>query len=238
MNSENRKYHSRSKPSKKRTSFQDRTVPEKRTDLQDRRASKKRTDLQDRKALKKQELTQKKTQPALPGSCPAAGKCGGCDLQGVPYEKQLERKDRQLNQLLAGLAEERYPILGMKDPTHYRCKVNAAFGLDRKGKPILGRYEKNSHHIVRMESCMIEDEKANEIAAGIYSLLSSFRIRVYDEDSDSGFLRHVQIRRGFATDQYMVTLVCTDPVFPSKKDISRIGCADARSASHPGHFIR
>ena len=218
MNSENRKYHSRSKPSKKRTSFQDRTVPEKRTDLQDRRASKKRTDLQDRKALKKQELTQKKTQPALPGSCPAAGKCGGCDLQGVPYEKQLERKDRQLNQLLAGLAEKRYPILGMKDPTHYRCKVNAAFGLDRKGKPILGRYEKNSHHIVRMESCMIEDEKANEIAAGIYSLLSSFRIRVYDEDSDSGFLRHVQIRRGFATDQYMVTLVCTDPVFPSKQN--------------------
>ncbi len=106
----------------------------------------------------------------------------------------------------------------MDHPTHYRCKVNAAFGLDRKGKPVLGRYEKNSHHIVPASSCMIEDGRANEIAGAIFSLLPSFRIRVYDEDSGYGLLRHVQIRRSYATGQYMVTLVCTDPVFPSRQN--------------------
>ena len=230
MNSENRRPHHRGKTAQKRTPLQERTAPKKRTDLQERTAPKKRTDLREQTAPKKrtglraqtapqgQKTLQKRMDSVQPGSCLAAGKCGGCDLQGMSYEKQLKQKDRQLNRLLAGLTDELYPILGMKDPTHYRCKVNAAFGLDRKGKPILGRYEKNSHRIVRMESCMIEDRKANEIAVGIFSLLSSFRIRVYDEDSDYGFLRHVQIRRGFATDQYMVTLVCTDPVFPSKQN--------------------
>ncbi len=150
--------------------------------------------------------------------CPAAGRCGGCDLQGVGYDQQLAQKNRQLKKLLSGLATELYPIQGMDDPTHYRCKVNAAFGLNRKGKPVLGRYEKNTHHIVQTPDCMIEDERACEITQAIYSLLPSFRIRVYDEDSGYGFLRHVQIRRGWATGQYMVTLVCTDPVFPSKQN--------------------
>ena len=160
----------------------------------------------------------KKEKQVYSGICPAAGKCGGCDLQGVPYAQQLAQKNRRLKKLLSGLVDELHPILGMEDPAHYRCKVNAAFGLDRKGRPVVGRYEKNSHRIVQMSSCMIEDEKACAIVMEIYSLLPSFRIRVYDEDSGYGFLRHVQIRRGYATGQYMVTLVCTDPVFPSKQN--------------------
>ena len=155
-------------------------------------------------------------------SCPAAARCGGCDLQGVEYKAQLSQKNRQLKKLLGGLAAQLHPIVGMDDPAHYRCKVNAAFGLDRKGRPVLGRYEKNSHSIVQASSCMIEDEKADEIAQTIFSLLRSFRIRVYDEDSGFGFLRHVQIRRAFVTGQYMVTLVCTDPVFPSRQNFVKV----------------
>ena len=152
------------------------------------------------------------------GACPVAARCGGCDLQGVAYEQQLAQKNKRLKKLLAGLTRELYPILGMEDPMHYRCKVNAALGLDRKGRPVLGRYEKNSHRIVQMDDCMIEDKRACEIAQTLFSLLPSFRIRVYDEDSGYGFLRHIQIRRGFATGRYMVTLVCSDPVFPSKQN--------------------
>ncbi len=161
------------------------------------------------------------THSRLSGICPVAASCGGCDLQGIRYEEQLRQKDRKLKKLLSGLADEIHPILGMKDPLHYRCKVNAAFGLDRKGNPVMGRYEKDSHFIVKTPSCMIEDETADEIASVIFSLLRSFHIRVYDEDSGHGLLRHVQIRRGFATGQYMVTLVCASPVFPSKQNFVR-----------------
>ena len=137
------------------------------------------------------------------------------------YEAQLRRKNHTLKQLLGSLADEVHPILGMEDPAHYRCKVNAAFGLDRKGNPVMGRYEKNSHRIVQAPSCMIEDEKACEIEEAVFSMLRSFHLRVYDEDSGYGYLRHIQIRRGWATGQYMVTLVCTDPVFPSRQNFVR-----------------
>ena len=173
-------------------------------------------------AIENKRKTGAKTAPLSDGKagtekrCPVAARCGGCDLQGVDYAQQLAQKNRQLKKLLSGLTERLHPILGMENPAHYRCKVNAAFGLNRKGRPVLGRFEKESHRIVQTPSCMIEDEKAGEIAMAIYSLLPSFRIRVYDEDSGYGYLRHVQIRRGYATGQYMVTLVCTDPVFPSK----------------------
>lgn len=65
---------------------------------------------------------------------------------------------------------------------------------------------------------MIEDEKADEIIGTIRSLLKSFKIRTYDEDTGYGLLRHVLIRRGFATGQLMVVLVTASPVFPSKNN--------------------
>lgn len=123
-----------------------------------------------------------------------------------------------MQKLLGDIVDVVHPIIGMKKPEHYRCKVNAAFGLDRKGHPVSGNYEKNSHRIVSVESCMIEDEKADAIIGDIRALLRSFRIRVYDEDSGFGFLRHIQVRKGYATGEYMVTLVCTDPVFPSRNN--------------------
>ena len=152
------------------------------------------------------------------GVCPVYRKCGGCDYQGVEYREQLQRKDKEMRKLLGGIVDTVHPIIGMKDPMHYRCKVNAVFGLDKKGYPVSGNYEKNSHRIVSVDSCMIEDEKADAIIRDIRSMLRSFRIRTYDEDSGYGFLRHVQVRKGYATGEYMVTLVCTDPVFPSKNN--------------------
>ena len=123
-----------------------------------------------------------------------------------------------MKKLLGGIVDTLHPVIGMKDPAHYRCKVNAVFTHDRKGNPISGTYEKNSHRVVAVDSCMIEDETADAIVQDIRALLPSFRIRTYSEDTGYGLLRHVQVRRGFATGEYMVTLVCSDPVFPSKNN--------------------
>ncbi|MDD6438768.1 MAG: hypothetical protein PUF93_00085, partial [Lachnospiraceae bacterium] len=89
--------------------------------------------------------------------CPYAKKCGGCDFQGVPYKRQLQKKDARIRYLLKDTVRRIHPIIGMETPLHYRCKVHAVFSHDRKGNPISGIYEKNSHVIVPMDSCMIED---------------------------------------------------------------------------------
>ena len=106
----------------------------------------------------------------------------------------------------------------MENPYHYRNKVHAVFDRDRKGNIISGTYEAKSHRVVPIESCMIEDEKSQEIIRTIRGMLKSFKIKTYDEDTGYGLLRHVLVRRGFETNEIMVVLVVGSPVFPSKNN--------------------
>lgn len=149
--------------------------------------------------------------------CPVYKKCGGCDFQGVPYQEQLKKKEKQVKKLLAPYCKV-HPIIGMENPYHYRNKVHAVFDRDRKGNPISGVYQKGTHRVVPVDQCMIEDEKADEIICSIRGLLKSFKIRVYDEDTGYGLLRHVLVRRGFASGEILVVLVTASPVFPSKNN--------------------
>ncbi|WP_408610342.1 23S rRNA (uracil(1939)-C(5))-methyltransferase RlmD [Lacrimispora sphenoides] len=149
--------------------------------------------------------------------CSVSRKCGGCQLLDMPYEKQLEQKQKYLEKLLKPYCHVT-PIIGMENPYHYRNKVHAVFDHDKKGNPVSGVYEVNSHRVVPVENCMIEDQKADEIIGTIRGMLKSFKIRTYDEDTGYGLLRHVLIRRGFATGDIMVVLVTASPIFPSKNN--------------------
>ncbi len=106
----------------------------------------------------------------------------------------------------------------MEKPEHYRNKVSAAFTYDRKGNPLSGVYAERSHHVIPVESCLIEDERADRIIGTIRGMLKSFKIKVYDEDTGYGLLRHVLVRVGKTSGQIMVVLVVSSPVFPSKNN--------------------
>lgn len=149
--------------------------------------------------------------------CPAVKKCGGCQYLHLTNEQQLKIKQKQVEELLKPFCPV-HPITGMKDPWHYRNKVHAAFDRTRKGEIISGVYEKNSHRVVPVEQCLIEDQKADAIIGDIRGLLKSFKIKTYDEDTGYGLLRHVLIRRGFATGQIMVVLVLGSPILPGKNN--------------------
>ncbi len=149
--------------------------------------------------------------------CPVYRRCGSCQLLHLPYKKQLEQKQKNLETLLKPFCSLE-SMVGMSDPYHYRNKVHAVFDHDRKGNPISGVYEANSHIVVPVESCLIEDQKSDEIIGTIRGMLKSFKIRTYDEDTGYGLLRHVLIRRGFVTGEIMVVLVTASPIFPSKNN--------------------
>ena len=107
----------------------------------------------------------------------------------------------------------------MEDPTHYRCKVQAAFSYDyRHRRLISGVYQSNSHRVVPVNDCLIENKTADEIIVFIRRLAQSFKFQAYDEDSKRGFLRHVQVRIGYNTGEIMVVLVSGKPMFPSKRN--------------------
>lgn len=148
--------------------------------------------------------------------CPYMKKCGGCQLQGVPYTQQLKEKEKQVKDLIGPYCRV-FPITGMETPYHYRNKVHAV--LDhRKGNVISGIYEERSHQVVPVDSCQIEDEKADAIIVTIRELLQSFRMKVYDEDNGFGLFRHILIRVGKTSGQIMVVLVMVSPIFPSKNN--------------------
>lgn len=150
-------------------------------------------------------------------TCPYAKKCGGCQYQGMDYAAQLKKKQKEMNKLLKDFGKPD-PIIGMKDPLHYRNKVHAVFGRTRKGEIVSGTYEAGTHKIVNIDECMIEDEISQSIIRTIRGLLRSFKIRTYDEDTGYGLLRHVLVRRGFTTGQIMVVLVLSSPILPSKNN--------------------
>lgn len=148
--------------------------------------------------------------------CPYAARCGGCQLQGVPYEQQLLDKQKKAEELIGSYCRV-FPITGMDDPYHYRNKVHAVLS-HRKGQVISGIYAEGSHNVVAVDACQIEDEKADAIIRTIRELLQSFKMKIYDEDNGFGLFRHILIRVGKTSGQIMVVLVMVSPIFPSKNN--------------------
>ena len=148
-------------------------------------------------------------------------KCGGCQLQNLPYEKQLGLKTGRVIRLCGKFCHVN-DIIGMEDPYYYRNKVQAAFGYDGHGNIISGTYEADSHKIVSVTSCQLEDQKADEIINFIRNSMKSFRLTPYDSDRDTGIIRHVLVKRGFSTGEIMVVIVTGSKVLPSANNLSRL----------------
>lgn len=206
----------------KRNKFEKNATAEKKNHFDKKLSDTKRKSLS-RKQMETKSIVQKSTnqkmisrKPAA-GSCPYAKKCGGCDYQGISYEEQLKKKQSYIRKLMEPYGKVQ-PIVKMDDPYHYRHKVQAAFDCTRRGQIVAGVYQKNSHDVVDIENCQIENEEADEIIRDVKNMLRSFRIKTYDEDTGYGLLRHVLVRKGYHSGQIMVVLVLADAILPSKNN--------------------
>ena len=160
--------------------------------------------------------TIKKNSEAKKSRCPVSKKCGGCTMIDVPYAEQVERKQQLVEELIGNFGRVD-PIIRMKNPDHYRNKVTSVFAPDKKGKPVCGIYKAGTHDVVPVKACLLEDLRADRIIQTVFALMESFKIRVYDEDRKTGFLRYVQVRTARSTKQVMVTLVTAESAFPVGK---------------------
>lgn len=149
--------------------------------------------------------------------CPVQKKCGGCALLGMEYQEQLTQKEAFVRKALKGIVKPD-PMIGMEHPWHYRNKIHASFARKRDGRIVSGIYEEGTHRLVPVEDCLIQDERANAIILDLCGLFESFKVKIYNEDTGYGLLRHVLIRTGHVSGEIMVVLVCVSPVFPSKNN--------------------
>lgn len=165
-------------------------------------------------ATKEKQITQKQVTVL---KCPEEKKCGGCQMLSLPYKAQLVRKQDQVTKLLKQYGHVA-SIVGMAKPIYYRNKVHAVFERTKNGQIISGTYKEGSHQVVPVSNCYLEDQKADAIIAAIRSLLPSFKLQVYNEDTGTGLLRHVLIRTGHKNGEIMVVLVVSSFIFPSKQN--------------------
>lgn len=151
--------------------------------------------------------------------CPVARQCGGCQLQAMDYREQLRFKENKVfNNLrrIGGLTGEEgtvfYPIIGMEHPWRYRNKAQFPFGKNKNGEIIAGFYAGRTHAIIESEDCLLGVEENQAILNCVRSHMEQYGIRPYDEESHTGLVRHVLIRKGFRTGELMVCLVINGEV--------------------------
>ncbi|MCR5824607.1 MAG: 23S rRNA (uracil(1939)-C(5))-methyltransferase RlmD [Lachnospiraceae bacterium] len=147
--------------------------------------------------------------------CTAANRCGGCQIQQLSYEKQLEIKKKKVFDCLTRIGgvdpetlEKCYEgIIGMEEPWHYRNKAQYPVGIDKDGNPRIGFYSYHSHNIIENDECEIEKPLCALILKELRAIISRFDIEPYNEELGRGVLRHCLIRTGFSTGEVMVCLV-------------------------------
>ena len=146
-----------------------------------------------------------------------AKNCGGCPLLGLDYAEQLKQKEEKVRALV-GKYGPVHPIRGMEQPYHYRNKVISTFATGWGGKLTSGIYAANSHKVLPVESCLLQDEVLDKTMQAVRAAANACRYQSYDEDKGTGLLRHCLLRRGVATGQVMVVLVTAQPVLPGAKN--------------------
>ena len=91
----------------------------------------------------------------------------------------------------------------------------------RQMRVLCGMYERGTHRVIDSDECLLENREAKRIILTIRDLMRRFRIEPYDEDTDEGFLRHVQVRVGHTSGEIMVTVVTREDQFPGAKGFVR-----------------
>lgn len=171
--------------------------------------------------------------------CAYARQCGGCQIQEMSYERQLEFKAKKVRDNLERiggfdatlLKRVTEPIVGMDEPFHYRNKAQFPFGTDKDGQPICGFYAGRTHHIIANTDCALGVEINKEILERILDFMKEYRVRAYDEKTGRGLLRHVLIRYGFATKEIMVCLVINGKkIYKSEELVRRLATIEGMTS--------
>lgn len=147
--------------------------------------------------------------------CKSHRQCGGCQIQALSYDRQLDfKQDKVRNNLLriGGFSEAEVdrvmePVVGMENPLRYRNKAQYPFGTDKQGNPITGFYAGRTHSIISNTECYLGREENREILQVILDYMKEYHVNAYDEETGKGLIRHALIRTGFYTGEIMVCLV-------------------------------
>ena len=142
--------------------------------------------------------------------CAFYEKCGGCQLQHLNYEGQLNVKRQQVKDAIERIGHitgcEVLPVLGMENPWHYRNKMQFP-AAKTEGKIQIGCYAALTHNVINIDDCLIQKQANNKIMQVVRQWMQQFNISAYDETTGKGVVRHVMGRAGAKTCEVMAVIV-------------------------------
>ena len=151
--------------------------------------------------------------------------CGGCQIQELDYNKQLELKTNEVKQVISRIGKIEgatiHDTIGMETPFRYRNKAQFPVQM-RKGEPVIGFYKKKSHEVIPTAKCMIQHELNDEIIEVVREFIVENNISVYDEVKHKGLLRHIVTKIGFTTGEVMVVLVANGKNIPNVNKLAKM----------------
>lgn len=155
--------------------------------------------------------------------CPIASRCGGCQLQHVDYQKQLEYKENKVRSCLTRIGGftdfNMETISGMEEPFYYRNKSQFPVGKNKDGSIAIGFYAGRTHSIIDTKHCYIGARVNEIIIAFLRTFIEQYKIEPYDEETHKGLLRHILTRVGYSTGEIMVCLVINGTQLPHQEEL-------------------
>lgn len=166
----------------------------------------------------------KRSEHRVKAPCIVYEQCGGCQLQHLEYGQQLKEKRDILIQALE--RHTRFNIdemdiretIGMDNPWHYRNKSQFQLGEDH-GKVIAGMYSIDSHRLINIPECIVQQPVTNKVTNVVKQILADFKVPVYNEKTRKGIVRTIVTRVGIKTGQVQVMLVTAKKELPRKEVI-------------------
>lgn len=151
--------------------------------------------------------------------------CGGCQIQELDYQKQLDIKTNEVKQVIARIGKLNdvviHETIGMEKPFRYRNK--AQFPIQSiNNLPSIGFYKKKSHDIVETDKCVIQHDINDKIVKIIKTYINAYNVSIYDEKSHKGLLRHLVTKVGFTTGEVMVVLVANGSKLPYLNELTSV----------------
>ena len=151
--------------------------------------------------------------------------CGGCQIQELDYQKQLDIKTNEVKQVISRIGKLEdvivHETLGMENPIRYRNK--AQFPIQKvNGSPVIGFYKKKSHDIIPTDECIIQHEINDKIIKIIKTYINAYKVSIYDEKTHTGVLRHLVTKVGFTTNEVMIVLVANGNKLPNLNELASV----------------
>ena len=162
----------------------------------------------------------KKSENRVEVDCLTYKRCGGCNLRHIDYNQTLVMKREIVQNLVNKNLQTDIIVkntIGMENPYHYRNKAQYPVSLDKENKATFGVYAKRTHEIISFKECFIQNKISKDIAQFIIDYMNENNIKPYDENTQTGTIRHIVVKYGFKTDEVMCIIVSNDKKIKNEK---------------------